>query len=79
VDGPRRAGAARDRRARTPQELQFALVVAGGATNREAAQQLFVSPKTVEKHLCNVYSKLGVRSRTELARTLGRDASSGDG
>jgi DNA-binding NarL/FixJ family response regulator len=51
----------------TPQELQVALVVGGGATNREAAAALFISPKTVEFHLGNVYGKLGVRSRTELA------------
>jgi DNA-binding CsgD family transcriptional regulator len=52
----------------TPQELQIALAVASGATNREAAAQLFLSPKTVEAHLSSVYSKLGVRSRSELAR-----------
>jgi DNA-binding CsgD family transcriptional regulator len=58
----------------TAQELQVALVVAGGATNREAAAQLFVSPKTIEAHLGSIYRKLGVRSRTELA---GRFASEG--
>jgi DNA-binding CsgD family transcriptional regulator len=50
----------------TPQELQVALIVADGATNKEAAAALFISPKTVEFHLGHVYSKLGVRSRTEL-------------
>jgi DNA-binding CsgD family transcriptional regulator len=50
----------------TPQELQVALVVAGGATNKEAGAALFISPKTVEFHLGHVYDKLGVRSRTEL-------------
>ena len=50
----------------TPQELQVALVVAGGATNKEAGAALFISPKTVEFHLGHVYSKLDVRSRTEL-------------
>jgi DNA-binding CsgD family transcriptional regulator len=60
----------------TPQELQIALVVANGATNREAGAGLFLSPKTVEFHLGRVYRKLGVRSRTELARLLaGQDAS----
>ena len=58
----------------TAQELQVALIVAGGATNREAAAQLFVSPKTIEAHLGSVYRKLGIRSRTELA---GRFASEG--
>jgi DNA-binding CsgD family transcriptional regulator len=51
----------------TPQELQVALIVAGGATNKEAAAQLFLSPKTIEKHLGSVFRKLGLRSRTELA------------
>ncbi|MBV9000714.1 MAG: helix-turn-helix transcriptional regulator [Solirubrobacterales bacterium] len=57
------------------QELQVALVVARGATNREAAAQLFLSSKTIEKHLGAVYSKLGVRSRTELARLFAEQAS----
>jgi DNA-binding CsgD family transcriptional regulator len=54
----------------TAQELQIALLVARGATNREAAASVFLSPKTVEKHLSNAYRKLGVRSRSELARRL---------
>jgi DNA-binding CsgD family transcriptional regulator len=56
----------------TPQELQVALVVARGATNREAAEQLFLSPKTIEYHLGHVYGKLRVRSRAELARRMAR-------
>src|SRR5439155_3615626 len=52
----------------TPQELHVALVVARGATNKEAAAQLFLSPKTIEKHLGSTYTKLGLRSRAELAR-----------
>jgi DNA-binding NarL/FixJ family response regulator len=51
----------------TPQEYQVARAVARGATNREAASALFLSAKTVEFHLGNIYRKLGVRSRTELA------------
>ena len=51
----------------TAQELQVALLVAGGATNREAATSLFVSPKTIEAHLGSIYRKLGLRSRSELA------------
>jgi DNA-binding CsgD family transcriptional regulator len=54
----------------TPQELQVALTVARGATNREAGAALFLSPKTVESHLSRIYRKLNVRSRTELAHQL---------
>ena len=54
----------------TPKELQVAMIVAEGATNREAAAALFVTPKTVETHLNSIYRKLGVRSRVELARRL---------
>ena len=54
----------------TPHELQVALIVARGATNKEVAAQLFVSPKTVEHRLGNIYKKLEVRSRTELARLV---------
>ena len=52
----------------TPQELKVALVIADGASNQEAAAALFLSPKTIEAHLGRVYRKLGIRSRTELAR-----------
>jgi DNA-binding CsgD family transcriptional regulator len=54
----------------TPQELQVALEVARGSTNREAAAALFLSPKTIEFHLRNIYRKLGIRSRTELVRAM---------
>ena len=54
----------------TQQELHVARLVAEGLSNREVAAQLFVSPRTVEFHLHHVYGKLGVRSRTELARLL---------
>jgi DNA-binding CsgD family transcriptional regulator len=56
----------------TAQELQVALIVAEGATNREAAAQLFLSPKTIEFHLSRIFRKLGLRSRTELARRMAK-------
>ena len=46
----------------------MAELVAAGHTNREVAAALYVTPRTVEGTLSRVYSKLGVRSRTELAR-----------
>jgi DNA-binding CsgD family transcriptional regulator len=54
----------------TPTERQVAELVAEGATNEETARRLFMSPKTVEWNLSRIYRKLGVRSRTELARWL---------
>jgi DNA-binding CsgD family transcriptional regulator len=51
----------------TAQEVRVALAVARGATNREVAAELFLSPKTIEFHLGRVYRKLGIHSRTELA------------
>ena len=45
----------------------MARLVAAGASNRDVAGSLYVNPKTVEYHLVNVYRKLGVRTRTELA------------
>lgn len=56
----------------TPQELQIALLLAEGRTTREAAAAMFLSPKTIEYHLRNVYRKLGVRSRSELAESMAR-------
>ncbi|MEZ5156394.1 MAG: AAA family ATPase [Solirubrobacterales bacterium] len=52
----------------TPQEVQVARLVAEGNTNREAAAKLFLSPRTIDFHLRNVFRKLGIKSRTELAR-----------
>ena len=56
----------------TPQELQIGLAVIEGRTNREVAEALFLSPKTIEYHLRNVFRKLDVRSRTELGHVLRR-------
>jgi DNA-binding CsgD family transcriptional regulator len=54
----------------TPQELRIALMLARGATTRQAAAALYLSPKTVEYHLRHVYLKLGVNTRTALAEAL---------
>jgi DNA-binding CsgD family transcriptional regulator len=54
----------------TPQETNVALLVAEGLTNKDVAARLFLSPKTVEFHLGNVFHKLNVRTRTQLARVL---------
>ncbi|MGH7748067.1 MAG: helix-turn-helix transcriptional regulator, partial [Candidatus Dormibacteria bacterium] len=56
----------------TPQEGAVARLVAQGLTNREVAAQLVVSLNTIEYHLKNVYSKLGISSRSQLAARLAR-------
>ena len=58
----------------TAQERRVAELAADGAANREIAQALFVTPKTVEAHLSSTYRKLGVRSRHALAAALSSDA-----
>ena len=61
----------------TAREREIALLVAGGRTNREVAEQLVLSAKTIEAHLRNIYAKLGVRSRVELAREAQREQGAG--
>ena len=56
----------------TTQERAIAELVAAGASNKDVAAELFLSPKTVEAHLTRIYRKLGVNSRTQLARQLQR-------
>jgi DNA-binding CsgD family transcriptional regulator len=51
----------------TAQEHAVAELVAGGATNKEAARTLFLAEKTVQYHLTRLYRKMGIRSRSELA------------
>jgi len=58
----------------TPQELRVALAVAADATNREAAASLFLSPKTIEYHLSQIYRKLELKSRSDLSRLLAERA-----
>ena len=48
----------------TKREIEVLKRIAGGATNRQVAEQLFISEKTVGRHLANIYAKLGVSSRT---------------
>ena len=54
----------------TSQETRMALHAAKGLSNREIAAALFLSPKTIERHLSSVYRKRGFRSRTELAASF---------
>jgi DNA-binding CsgD family transcriptional regulator len=56
----------RDYTTLTPQELAVARLVVSGMTNREVADQLMLSTKTVEFHLSHVYAKLGIRTRSQL-------------
>ena len=50
----------------TPQEQHISRLVATGATNREVGEQLFLSPRTIEAHLRNIFIKLGIKSRRQL-------------
>jgi DNA-binding CsgD family transcriptional regulator len=51
----------------TAQERQVARLVADGMSNREAAAQLYLSPKTIEYHLAHIFAKLGIKTRYQLA------------
>ena len=65
-----RIGGRRREEGLTAAERRVAALVAEGRTNREVAAALFLTERTVASHLSHVYAKLGVRSRTELARQL---------
>ena len=54
----------------TPSERRVAQMAAEGGTNREIAQALFVTQKTVEVHLSSVYRKLDIASRSQLSKAL---------
>jgi DNA-binding CsgD family transcriptional regulator len=71
---PRR-DALRGRDSLTASELRVAQLAAEGATNREIAEGLFVTLRTVEAHLTSSYGKLGISSRQDLARSLAAAAS----
>ena len=63
----------------TAREREIAELVAAGRTNREVAEQLVLSPRTIEAHVRNIYGKLGVRSRVELARSFDASGAPGNG
>jgi len=71
VHTPRPDPAGRTAETLTPQEELVAELVASGMTNREVGTELYVSIKTVQYHLTRIYTKLGIRSRGELAALRG--------
>jgi DNA-binding CsgD family transcriptional regulator len=54
----------------TPSERRVAMMAAQGMTNRDLAQALFVTPRTVEVHLTSAYRKLGISARSQLTDAL---------
>ncbi len=68
--GKPRRDAIRGRDALTPSELRVAQLAAAGQTNRQIAQALFVTQRTIENHLTSTYGKLGISSRQALAAAL---------
>jgi DNA-binding CsgD family transcriptional regulator len=79
VSVPRRPrpGTRRNPFALTAREIEVAALVADGLTNAEIAARLYISPKTVDHHVSNVLSKLGVGSRRAAAQELQRAGLSG--
>jgi DNA-binding NarL/FixJ family response regulator len=62
----------------TPQERQVAGYVAQGLANKEVAAKLYLSPRTIDSHLRNVFVKLGITSRMQLARMAADEDAFGD-
>lgn len=58
----------------TPQELRISRLAATGLTNREIAEQLFLSPRTIGAHLYTVFRKLGISNRRQLRKALAKAA-----
>ena len=56
----------------TQRELEVARRIVDRQTNRQIAEQLFLSPKTIETHIRNIFAKLGADSRVEVARIVER-------
>jgi ATP/maltotriose-dependent transcriptional regulator MalT len=59
----------------TPQELEIAKLAAGGLSNREIGQRLYISHRTVGYHLHRIFPKLGITSRSQLHATVARHVS----
>jgi DNA-binding CsgD family transcriptional regulator len=57
----------------TPQELEIARLAASGMTNKQIAERLYVSPRTVSTHLYKIFPKLGITSRAALRDAIGTD------
>ena len=75
--GKPRRDAIRGPDALTPSELRVVQLAAGGQANRQIAQALFVTQRTVENHLTSAYGKLGISSRAELTAALGTGTTTG--
>jgi DNA-binding CsgD family transcriptional regulator len=70
----RAAEAGADLEALSPREREIAALVAQGMSNRAIAARIYLSEKTIERHLSNSYAKLGLKGRAELAALVGRTA-----
>ncbi|MQY04270.1 HTH-type transcriptional regulator MalT [Actinomadura sp. RB68] len=72
VRGPRRAGGGEGPLGLTPREVEVLRLVSAGHSNRDIAEELFISAKTASVHVSNILAKLGVTSRGEAAATARR-------